>query len=382
MFPFPDRTVHRSIARQLPYSLLLCLTAALPAQGETGTGEEPLPQPSAALLARLNFSRVDLDQATALSTELRNRTTGDRLLASKILRDQFLRHQKAFDKLANQVVADFEKAAHKAQRELPGKKGEQQIEQLRAQSLQVSRQADLSKAQIHDDIDPCIKQLRELLLPDLAKVLATDNKLDKKLTELRTGHQELRLWHGLYAAMTEGLELHDDAIRHFKKYPPPNHPGTDQRIDQDLAFAMFAGLAMSASDHRALAENAALRATMNAEEYLGTLQLNEIRYLLGLPLVFIDEKLGNAARDHSHDMHTLGFFSHTSPVAGKQSFGQRAANFGTSASAENIAAGQTTGHGAVTAWWYSPGHHRNMLAGHRRTGLGRHENLWTQMFGG
>src|SRR5690606_23287980 len=105
-------------------------------------------------------------------------------------------------------------------------------------------------------------------------------------------------------------------------------------------------------------------------EYRGTLELNEIRYLLGLNLLLLDEKLSEAGRDHSKDMHTLKFFSHTSPVSGKEQFGKRAANFGTSAHAENIAAGQQSGHGAIQAWWYSPGHHRNMLGEHRRTGLG------------
>ena len=182
--------------------------------------------------------------------------------------------------------------------------------------------------------------------------------------------------------MGEGLELHEDAAKHFKKYPPPNHPGTATRIDEAIAFALFAGLPMSGSDRKTLEANESVRVRAPHQEYLGTLRLNEIRYLLGLPLVVIDEKLSDAARDHSKDMATLGFFSHTSPVAGKKRFSQRAANFGTSAGAENIAAGQRTGHGSIRAWWYSPGHHRNMLGRHRRTGLGQHGTMWTQMFGG
>ena len=125
-----------------------------------------------------------------------------------------------------------------------------------------------------------------------------------------------------------------------------------------------------------------LRSATPHEEHLGTLELNRLRYLLGLSLVRIDPKLSDAARDHSKDMTNVGFFSHTSPVSGKRRFGQRAANFGTSASAENIAAGQRTGPGAIRAWWYSPGHHKNMLGGHGRTGLGQHGSMWTQMFGG
>ena len=78
----------------------------------------------------------------------------------------------------------------------------------------------------------------------------------------------------------------------------------------------------------------------------------------------------------------LGFFSHTSPVEGKRTPSDRAARFGTSASAENIAQGQPTGPAAIRSWWYSPGHHRNMMGAFARVGLGRSEAYWTQMFGG
>jgi uncharacterized protein YkwD len=32
-------------------------------------------------------------------------------------------------------------------------------------------------------------------------------------------------------------------------------------------------------------------------------------------------------------------------------------------------------------WFHSPGHHKNMFAGHARMGLGRNGGAWTQMFG-
>ena len=102
----------------------------------------------------------------------------------------------------------------------------------------------------------------------------------------------------------------------------------------------------------------------------------------GLATLRIDAKLGNAARDHSVDMRTQNFFSHDSPVDGKRTPWDRAARAGTSAGAENIAAGHDTGKSAIRGWWYSPGHHKNMLGNHARTGLGRSEGLWTQLFGG
>jgi len=116
--------------------------------------------------------------------------------------------------------------------------------------------------------------------------------------------------------------------------------------------------------------------------FTGIAELNRIRMRLGLGVLAIDVKLCAAARDHSADMLALGFFAHESPVPGKRTPGERAARFGTSAGAENIAFGQASGSEAITAWWYSPGHHRNLLSGAARVGLGRAGHHWTQMFGG
>ncbi|MFT7534647.1 MAG: hypothetical protein ACI85K_000596 [Hyphomicrobiaceae bacterium] len=363
-------------------SLALCLSGMLAAQVVNGGGDEPTPQPTSTLLGRLKFGRIEIGVATEISNELKQRRTSARLHASKILRDHYLRHEKSFQKLSAKVMGNFEKLTKKAQRDLLGRKGRAEVAELRSESLAVSRRSSLTKQQIKDDVDPRVASLRALLMPSMSNVLAKDTKLDANLSELRAAHRSLRDWHVVYASIGAGLELHEDAAKHFTKYPPPQHPGSDQRIEQAISFAMFAGLAMSGTDRKALDANEAMRERTPHEEHLGTLRLNEIRYLLGLSLVVIDEKLSAAARDHSKDMHTLGFFSHTSPVAGKQRFSQRASNFGTSASAENIAAGMNTGHGAIRGWWYSPGHHRNMLGGHRRTGLGMHEVSWTQLFGG
>ena len=88
-----------------------------------------------------------------------------------------------------------------------------------------------------------------------------------------------------------------------------------------------------------------------------------------------------AARDHSNDMKQHKFFSHTSPVRGKKEFTKRAANFGASASAENIAINGGGGPVVVRAWYYSPGHHKNLFGNHRRIGIGKAGRYWTQMFG-
>lgn len=362
-------------ARSLPAALLLAALAS-------AQDAPPQPKPASTLVIQLKGRRLDLDKATAVLQELRARPTRFRIQASAALRKQYLSRQKAYAKQSEAVFASFERVAKKAQKHLLGRDGAARVAELRAAALAVTRGPGLSKAAIKDRVDPRLKELGELLQPKFADILRADDDLDFELTDLRLAHTELRSWFALYASATEGLELHEDAQKHFAKLPVPAGPGPEQRIDDAITAATFAGLPMSDRDRKALQHNHALRGVVPHQELLGTLELNRIRYLLGLGLVRVDTKLSDAARDHSKDMATLGFFSHTSPVKGKERFGQRAANFGTSASAENIAAGQSTGHGAIRAWWYSPGHHKNMLGGHGRTGLGQHGRMWTQMFGG
>jgi uncharacterized protein YkwD len=119
-----------------------------------------------------------------------------------------------------------------------------------------------------------------------------------------------------------------------------------------------------------------------ADEAHGIEECNLMRMLVGLGALTLDPKLCDASRDHSKDMAELGFFAHDSPVPGKTSPWDRARNFKTTASGENIFAGSSDPHAANMGWFYSPGHHKNMFsAGQTRIGLGHHAGRWTQMFG-
>lgn len=119
-----------------------------------------------------------------------------------------------------------------------------------------------------------------------------------------------------------------------------------------------------------------------APEALGIEQCNELRMLVGLSALVLDPQLCEASRDHSKDMAEKGFFAHDSPVPGKTTPWDRARNFKTTASGENIFSGSSNPHSANMGWFYSPGHHKNMFSpGQVRIGLGHHDGRWTQMFG-
>lgn len=339
--------------------------------------------PPAAVVARLRKPDLQLADATAIVPTLVSAPVTLRLQASDGLRAAYLqrlaKHAKACGELGKAIAA----AAPRRAEPKGGKKAAADpAEGPRSRALAASRKADLSKETIQGAIDPEVRALEELLWPAREALVAKNPGLQTAFDALRSERAELPRWHALYGESTAGLELHPDAEKHFLKNPPPAPPPPLAGLDDEWTVWTLLALPLSARDRGALEANEAFRATMDPEEVAGNTALNRLRWLLGLPLLRIDAKLAAAARDHSLDMETLGFFAHESPVAGKKSPSDRAARFGTSGGAENIAAGQSTGQDAVRAWWYSPGHHKNMLGGHARVGLGRHAQKWTQMFGG
>jgi len=80
------------------------------------------------------------------------------------------------------------------------------------------------------------------------------------------------------------------------------------------------------------------------------------------------------------------FFDHNAPESSVSSPWGRAAACGTSASGENIAAGQSTAAGVMQSWINSPGHNANMLnSGFTRVGIGYYAggswgSYWGQIF--
>ncbi len=110
---------------------------------------------------------------------------------------------------------------------------------------------------------------------------------------------------------------------------------------------------------------------------------NDYRVMMGRPALTVDTRLVESARGHADDMLRLDFFEHTSPVAGKETFGQRIAAAGYPApGGENIAMGMSTPQAAHEGWYRSSGHHRNILdACSTAMGAGRAGKYWVQNFG-
>jgi len=120
---------------------------------------------------------------------------------------------------------------------------------------------------------------------------------------------------------------------------------------------------------------------------------NEERTKAGLDPLKLNDKLANAADDHSDSMAQDDFFSHTGADGSSVSDRVESNGYQYSTVGENIAAGQTTAQDVVQSWMDSPGHRANILnADYTEIGIGyeflendtgsvNYNHYWTQVFG-
>jgi uncharacterized protein YkwD len=269
-------------------------------------------------------------------------------------RQEWPLYQKSFSEEAK-AVAKIKDVPEKRKR----------IDELSTTVRSLRDRGNLTKEMVHAEGDPAIKELKELRGVTAGEIL-------KSSETLTAAHVRIFALAREYNACIEELLLIDD-----------------QPIDEKEVLIGFennaATQALPADKDamRVLEQNEKLKDKVLPEEAEGIRDLNALRMLIGLRPVLIDPKLCEAGRGHSQDMKEKSFFAHDSPVSGKETPWKRASLAGTSANAENIYMGSPSPIEANKAWWYSPGHHKNMLApGHKRGGMGHFEAHWTQMFGG
>lgn len=367
---------------------LLLLAACLPCARANATlqAEDPPAAPSVPELLRAarDPRRALEERVASMEALLALGPDAAWSLAQQIEREA-ARLRRDHDAGRPRFLRAFERAAQKLSQQRQGREALREIEEARARILKGARDGALTSEYVAQVSSPALARLEELLLLDANDVFDAEparfDELAALLDSLLEQRHLVELWRRAHAALLEaGLPSRARTLRE-----PHDPEGEEEALHTELALIALLALPMGGRDadvlraNRALARDPSLGIT--SEEAEGIERLNTIRILCALPALAIDPRLCDASRDHSKDMFELGFFSHTSPVKGKETPGQRAANFGTSGGAENIAAGQSTGPGAIAAWWSSPGHHRNQLASHTRIGLGRWESLWTQMFG-
>ncbi len=299
-----------------------------------------------------------------------------------VLAKEMDRLERELTKERSRLVRGVSAAAHRLMRARQTPRFLAEVATLQEKVLGVTRGSGLTKEKIRQVSDPAVARLDELLTVSPDQVFDRDEQLEETSFRVWELIDEAGILWSYWERTRAALEQDDEGKRTLARIETPWNPtGAEEALIAELRFQTEMATPMSKSDRKVLLKNIELATEISASEAEGNLILNRLRLRLGLPAVLTDVKLCEAARGHSTDMKEHDFFSHTSPLAGKESFGQRAALAGTSAHSENIAFGQGSPQAAIDAWWYSPGHHKNMLGSHGRVGLGRFESHWTQMFG-
>lgn len=243
----------------------------------------------------------------------------------------------------------------------PDVTGKKEIVRMRAKLKQIRDDPGLSEAKLRKEAGPMVRRLDK-------RVSDRQRKLD---IQRRASGDAIKQLAEIRASFVE-LEKRWQAV---DEQPIPVSKLL-QRVEPILEAQD------SATRRRAcLKENAELVGELPVAVSDGIEALNKLRFVCGLDAVSIDLDLCDASADHARDMRTHDFFSHQSPIKGKETFVQRAKLAGTTASGENILMGVDSGRKAIEFWFFSPAHHRIMFAEYRRVGLGRAQKHWTMMVG-
>ncbi len=108
--------------------------------------------------------------------------------------------------------------------------------------------------------------------------------------------------------------------------------------------------------------------------------VNAKRRSIGCGELTWDRGVAAIAFDHSADMVSRHFFSHTNPDRKGPAERLRASNLGYSSAAENLVRRAKTAREAFDAWLGSPAHRRSMLDNRfTRHGVGRVGDRWTHV---
>ena len=274
--------------------------------------------------------------------------------------------EKAWPKVRDPYLTALQSTAKSFNSGPTKNQNQARIRELREEFLAVYKlDENAMKPLLKSKSMPAVEELRKLMLPEPEQLIKAGGE---KLAQLRHSATELATFRDA-ALETDLSTIEVDAVSTLE--------AAEKKAAEDIS-------ALSKDALRILAENAkiATKEEVPEPEVKGVEECNLWRLLVGLNACVLDPKLCEAARDHSKDMAEKGFFAHESPVSGKKTPWDRAKNFDTSASGENIFMGSNSPNSANSGWFFSPGHHKNMFnAGQRRIGLGQHNAHWTQMFG-
>ena len=202
-----------------------------------------------------------------------------------------------------------------------------------------------------------------------------DAVLAKVRTELDALYKELAADTEFKGASERVLELGE-----YCEWAKLNR-GFPFSLGDTLARLAFMRCFADPAHHPVFELNHRMRPIIDPEEAECIERTNVHRLELGLRPLEIDFRLVIASRKHSEEMRDKNYFSHDSPTPKLASPWTRAGRENVRASAENISTAGSAGQ-AFQGWYYSAGHHRNMIQKHASSiGIGRAGKRWTEMLG-
>ncbi len=300
--PGKRRAQRRPIRRTLlrVSTALVFVLAAGPCLGPAPIWAEPpsdafTSRESAAFQARFRAAKGDPDERRRLVEEAvaRGPAAAEAVLGviERELGPQVRRYHELFYRQAVQLAG---KKAKKTPME--------EVAALRALVLGLQQRPDFSGDLIRRTADPAMQRLRELLLiapDDVRASLPAIPREREKLSDLGG------LWERCLRSLWEAAP---------KEERPEEPPSFEKFLLGEEMLAAGLAAPMPPLTRDILAANARLASRIDEQEARAITALNLTRTLLGLPPLAIDLRLCAAARDHSNDMKTLGFFSHESPA--------------------------------------------------------------------
>lgn len=271
-------------------------------------------------------------------------------------------------------LSSYKKAAKKLSPRLKTKE-KKEIKNCREVLEELRKKGkSLTKDMIVKDGDPNLKRLKELMTVSHSEIIQSD----ESLKELR---KHLEKFSDLENRCITASGNDTSSKMKASKAPQAEPHSFIEKLTRDEMLTCSKETFVEGRDFSILKKNEKISDSISPKEAMGILDLNLMRILLGISPMKIDIKLCEAARDHSKDMATVGFFAHESPVKGKKTPWDRAKRFHTSANGENIANGNDSPEQTNIQWFHSPGHHINMLNPEFEVvGLGQYQKYWTQMF--
>lgn len=352
---------------------LLILAACAMCRGDNDGFDDPAPVDPVKLKATVSEKLLEFHKPKIEETSRRKVAEeiialgpeAAKLFVPELAKD-FAARQKAY-------AGHFEKSAYKAiEPRLKKPDAKTELTQLREKVLKVSRDRNITLEKIQDFADPARKRIEEMLSLKPEEVCKGDATLQPEREALLS---TLGWWRDAVAKLAPAAKKSLGATL------PPEQATFEQDLkNEEELTATIAGLP-DRKDANILRANREPAKKLDPAEARGVFLLNVLRARLGIGALALDLKLTEAARGHSKDMSEFHFFDHESPVPGKELFTERAKAAGTTASGENLYQGGERGEDAIEGWWHSPGHHANMMSAHKRVGLGKYEDYWTQLFG-